>query len=152
MRPSFASALAIEGNGRILVAGKILGRPGHTRELLLRLTPRGGPDRSFGRSGMVSVRLPQARGMYSGQARQLLLQRQRILVLRDSRETQLVVYTRDGRHRQALEVAAGAEPGNTSARPAFGAVDDGRLLLGWNVFDSIAISFKLQRLRVEGSP
>jgi len=155
MRParrSFASSLAIEGNGRILAAGKTLGKAGRTRELLFRFTRQGRIDRSFGRRGMVSTRLPQAAGGRAGQPRQLLLQRDRILVLRDAEERQLVVYSRDGGHRRAFAVAGGAADDWSRPNAPFGALKGGRLLLGWNDFEPPTQSFKLQELRVRGRP
>jgi|GEM_PF-3036267 len=154
MRPgrrSFASSLAIEGSGRILVAGKTFGKPGRTRELLFRFTPRGRIDRSFGRGGKVSTRLPRAPGGLAGRPRQLLLQRNRILVLRDDEERQLVAYSRDGRHRQVL-VAGGAAGEWSAPHAPVGALRGGRLFLGWNVFAPPTQSFRLQELRVSGLP
>jgi len=149
---SVASSLAIEGNGRILVAGKTFGKSGKTRELLFRFTRQGRIDRSFGRRGMVSTRLPQAPGGIAGQPRQLLLQRDRILVLRDDEERQLVAYSRGGRHRRALPVAGGAAGDWSAPRAPFGAVRGGRLFLGWNVFKPPTQNFKVQELRVSGLP
>jgi uncharacterized delta-60 repeat protein len=155
MRPgrrSFASSLAIEGNGRILVAGKTFGGPGKARELLFRFTRQGRIDRSFGHGGMVSTRLRQAPGGLAGQPRQLLLQRDRILALRDDGERQLVAYSRDGRHRQTLAVAGGAADDWSRPRAPFAALGGGRLFLGWNDFEPPTQSFKLQELRVGGLP
>ncbi|HET8956609.1 MAG TPA: hypothetical protein VFN18_13220 [Solirubrobacterales bacterium] len=148
---SVATSLAIEGNGRILAAGKTFGKAGKTRELLFRFTRRGRIDRSFGHRGLVSTRLPQAPGGLAGQPRQLLLQRGRILVLRDDEERQLVAYSRDGRHRRAFAVAGGASGDRSAPHAPFGAVRGGRLFLGWNVLD-VPQSFKLQKLRVSGLP
>ena len=151
-RRSVASSLAIEANGRILVAGKTFGKPGKTRELLFRFSRQGRIDRSFGRRGVASTRLPQAPGGLGGQPRQLLLQRDRILVLRDAEERQLVAYSRDGRHRRALAVAGGAADDWSRSRAPFGALGNGRLFLGWNDFEPPTQSFKLQELRVRGRP
>jgi len=147
---SYASALAIEGNGRIVVGGRVLGEK--PREVLLRLTANGRLDRSFGRGGVTTARVPKVPGGLSGRSRQVILQPNRILVLRDHRRRQLVVYSRDGRRRAAFEVARGAVPGNRAPAAPFGALQGGRLALGWQVYGSPRSLFKLQRLRIGGRP
>lgn len=152
-RHSFAYALAVEGDGRILVAGKSFDRASRARELLLRLDARGRLDRSFGRRGIVSVPVPFRRGGLWWAPRRLLLQRHRILVLRDSVERSLVVYSRDGRRRRAFPAGRGAEPHHHWVQPApRGALQDGKLLLGWSISRQQRTNFKLERLELRGRP
>jgi uncharacterized delta-60 repeat protein len=152
-RHSFAYALAVERDGHILVAGTGFDRATHVRELLLRLDEHGHLDRSFGRQGIVSTRLPFHRGGLWEAPRRLLLQRHRILVLRDSVERQLLVYSRDGRHRQAFTVGRGAEPHHHWVLQApRGVLQGGKLLLAWTIYRQERASFKLQRLKLQGRP
>jgi uncharacterized delta-60 repeat protein len=154
---SLASALAVQGDGRILVAGKAFARATHARELLLRLDARGHLDRSFGRRGIVSTRIPFRLGGLWGAPRRLLLERHRILVLRDSAWRQLLVYSRDGSRRRAFSVGRGAEPVPHGARPhrwvrsaPLGALQGRDLLLGWTINRRNLDAFKLQRLELRG--
>jgi uncharacterized delta-60 repeat protein len=152
-KQSFASALAVEGDGRILVAGKGFSRPSRARELLLRLDAHGDLDHSFGRHGIASTPVPFHRGGLWGAPRLVLPQRHRILVLRDSVERQLVVYSSDGRRRRAFAVGRGAEPHHHWVLPApRGALHGGKLLLGWSINRQYRSSFKLQRLKITGRP
>ena len=153
-RHSFAYALAVEGDGRILVAGKSFDRASRARELLLRLDAHGHLDRSFGRRGIVSTRVPFHRGGLWWAPRRLLLQRHRILVLRDSVERQLVVYSRDGRSRRAFAVGRGGEPHHHWVLQApRGVLQRGKLLLGWTIYrQQERKSFKLRRLELRGRP
>jgi len=156
---SLASALAVQGDGRILVAGKAFARARHARELILRLDAHGDLDRSFGRGGIVSTRIPFRLGGIWGAPRRLLLQRHRILVLRDSAWRQLLVYSRDGRRRRAFSVGRGAEPVRHGANPhrwvrsaPLGALQDHDLVLGWTINRQNLDAFKLQRLELRGRP
>jgi uncharacterized delta-60 repeat protein len=152
-RHSFAYALAVEGDGRILVAGKSFDRASRARELLLRLDAHGHLDRSFGRRGIVGVSVPFRRGGLWWAPRRLLLLRHRILVLRDSVERQLVVYSRDGRRRRAFTVGRGAEPHRHWVLQApRGVLQRGKLLLGWTIYRQERKSFKLRRLDLRGVP
>jgi uncharacterized delta-60 repeat protein len=151
---SYASALAIEGNGRIVVAGRALWSHRKEAELLLRYTPSGRLDRGFGRGGKIDSPLARTGAGFAAGPRQLLLQGPRILVLRDRQEKHLVVYRRDGRGRHAFFVARRGRPG-IRLRAPFAALQEGRLLLGWTYNPNPLFSlkaFKLQRLRLRGLP
>jgi uncharacterized delta-60 repeat protein len=150
-RRSLASALAIQRNGRIVVAGRSQsGR--RAKELLLGYQPDGRLDPSFGRGGIASASVPVQAGGFFARVHQILLRSHRILLLRDSRYRQLVAYSGDGRHRRSFVVARAAEPGNRAIQAPFGALQDGKLVLGWEVFDPPVSSFKLQRLQIEDGP
>jgi uncharacterized delta-60 repeat protein len=146
---SYGSAVALQGRD-LLVAGRA--RTGsRVKEVLLRLRPDGRLDRSFARRGIATARIPLKPGGYSNRPRQILLSHGKVLVLRENRERQLVVYSGDGRARHAARVARGAEAGPPAARAPFGALQDGRLVLGWQVFSTPAL-FKLQRLQLGAGP
>ncbi|HEV2857365.1 MAG TPA: hypothetical protein VGW80_03055 [Solirubrobacterales bacterium] len=149
-RRSYATAVAVQGRD-LLVAGRA--RSGaQVKEVLLRLRPDGRPDRGFARHGIASALVPLKPGGYTIRARQILLSRGRILVLRDSRKRPLVTYSADGRARRDLRVARAAETANGSVRAPFGTLQGNRLVLGWEVFSAPARHFKLQRLRTDGRP
>lgn len=157
-RISAAYALAIEGDGRVIVAGEAFGRANRAREFILRLDAHGALDRSFGRRGMVVAPVPYHRGGLWGAPRQVLLQRHRILVLRDSAGRQLLVYSRDGRRRSAFSVGRGAEIDDRGERHRWvvaaprAAVQGHKLLLAWTIFRQNLDAFRLQRLELRGDP
>jgi uncharacterized delta-60 repeat protein len=141
---SYASALALQGKGRVLVAGRAHSGS-KVREVLLRLRPDGSLDRSFGRGGVSAQKVPLKPAGYSNRPQQILVTRGHVVVLRDNRYRPLLTYSRDGRHRRALRVARGTEESRASRAP-FATLQHGRLLLGWEVFGSEVNAFKLQRL------
>lgn len=146
---SFASAVAIQGDGRILVAGKTRTRD-RVRELLLRYRADGRLDRSFGHGGVVSRPVPLLPGGFFASARQILLQPTRILVLRDNHGEQLLVYSRNGLRRRLFEVTRSPEEAGRSNRAPFGALQGDRLVLGWTVYGTHNNHYNLQRLLIGG--
>ena len=145
-RHSFASSLAIVPGGGILVAGRARLRS-HYKELLFRYTPAGRLDRSFAHQGVSTNPAPSTRKSEGARPRQVLIADHHILVLRDDRYRELLVYSRDGRLEDSFVVARSTEPKNRGIRAPFGALQRGRLILGWQVFHTYQ-SFKLQRLTI----
>ena len=146
-RRSYASALAVQGR-RIVVAGRSMGHA-EVRETLLRLLPDGRLDRTFGRRGIASSRVSRKPGGFSNRPHQILFSHRGILVLRDSSGDQLVAFSNAGRRRRTYTVARGLE-GSRVTRAPFGALQGGRLVLGWEVFHSLVNSFELQRWQIGG--
>lgn len=142
---SYGSALAVDRGDGILVSGRTV-TDYRVREVLLRLRSDGRIDRGFGRGGVVSHPVLDFRHGIADRSRQVLLLGGRILVLRDSPRRQLVTYLRGGRSRRAFSVADGAEVAVPAGRAPVGAVQDGRLVLGWQVPDRPGKHIKLQRL------
>ncbi len=141
---SFASSLAIAPGGAILVAGRARARS-YDRELLLSYTRAGRLDKAFAHDGISNVPAVSTRGQTNARPRQILLADHQVLVVRDDRHRQLLVYSRDGRPEGSFAVAGSAEPKNQVALAPLAALQGRRLVLGWQDFGADE-SFKLQRL------
>ena len=140
-----ASAVAVQDNGEILVAGRAWHRS-VLSDLLLRLRANGRIDRRFGTRGVSWARAARPVNGPQGPGTILRLRR-RILALRRGHAGQVLVYRPDGRLRGSLAVPREPKPKGLVQRPV-GAIQGGRAVLAAQLRYSPAGSFGLWRLRL----
>jgi uncharacterized delta-60 repeat protein len=143
---SRATAIAVQANSRILVAGRS-GRGANSKEVLLKLTPAGELDPDFGRGGITLSQAPidpKNPGSVGGaEPRQILVTASGYVVARTGPGRPLVGYEREGRLEPGFARGAVAAESRELGSPAV-AMRSGKLLVVRDVRKTEA--FQVQRL------
>jgi uncharacterized delta-60 repeat protein len=121
-KPSEGTAVAVQG-GRILVAGWS-GKEKRTDNVLLRLTPRGRLDRSFGRRGIARVHVPK-----STEPSAVLPTRHRVFVVRKGGGRSILAYRPNGQLDRSFAGRRNAAPRRFGGM--VGALQRGDPVLAW---------------------
>ena len=147
-----ATAIAVERDGEILVAGRSDKRNG-VRELLLKLTSRGRFARGFGKGGISSSKAPvdpKRPGSANGaEPKQILLRPHGYVVVRTGPGRPLLYYRRDGQLEPGFAKGVVA-PESRAFGPPVAATQHGKLVLVRDTYKPD--SFQLQRLSLLRGP